>query len=83
MFVTPQHKVKELRDEAGWNIVSSTMLCSEFGGGVGGGGIGICRKKTKRVERRKSKEGGQGGERKRRNERERKGSELVYVSILS
>ena len=30
MFVTPQHQVKELRDEAGRNIVGGTMLCSEL-----------------------------------------------------
>ena len=30
MFVTPQHKVKELRDEAGRNIVGGTMLSSEL-----------------------------------------------------
>ena len=30
MFVTPQHQVKELRDEAGRNIVGCTMLCSEL-----------------------------------------------------
>ena len=45
MFVTPQHQVKELWDEAGRNIVGSTMLCSELGrgdvGGGGGGGGGI------------------------------------------
>ena len=31
MFVTPQHQVKELRNEAGRNIVGGTMLCSELG----------------------------------------------------
>ena len=30
MFVTPQHQVKELRDEAGRNIVGGTMLSSEL-----------------------------------------------------
>ena len=30
MFVTPQHQVKKLRNEAGRNIVGGTMLCSEL-----------------------------------------------------
>ena len=30
MLVTPQHKVKELRNEAGQNTVGGTMLCSEL-----------------------------------------------------
>ena len=30
MFVTPHHQVKELRNEAGRNIVGGTMLCSEL-----------------------------------------------------
>ena len=31
MFMTPHHQVKELRNEAGWNIVGGTTLCSELG----------------------------------------------------
>ena len=31
MLMTPQHQVKELRNEAGRNIVGGTMLCSELG----------------------------------------------------
>ena len=51
MFVTPQHQVKELRDEAGRNIVGGTMLCSELGGGdMGGEGRGD--RKGKRGKRR-------------------------------
>ena len=72
MFVTPQHQVKELRDEVGRNIVGGTMLCSELGrGDVGGEGgyIRTCRKskegrgrgRNRRGERKGEKEGEQGG----------------------
>ena len=45
MFVTPHHQVKELRDEAGRNIVGGTMLCPEL---VDVGEV--YRKRTKRRE---------------------------------
>ena len=69
MFVTPQHKVKELRDEAGWNIVGGTMFCSELGredwGGGGGGGGYIHVEKNKEGRRRgRNRRGERKGKRK-------------------
>ena len=54
MFVTPQHKVKELRNEAGWNIVGGTMLCSEL---VDVGEVYMCRKERRGEEQREEQNG--------------------------
>ena len=71
MFVTPQHQVKELRDEAGRNIVGGTMLCPELEREDWGGGYihveknkeGRRRGRNRRGERKgeKEEEGGKGG----------------------
>ena len=81
MFVTPQHQVKELRDEAGRNIVGSTMLCSELGReDWGGGEVYTCRKEQRGEEKREEQEGG--GERKGKKRGEEGGKEEVYICIL-
>ena len=59
MFMTPHHQVKELRNEAGQNIVGSTMLCSE----LGRVDVGRYIEKGQRWEERKEEQQG-GGERK-------------------
>ena len=64
MFMTPQHEVKELRDEAGRNIAGGTMLCPEL---VDVGEV--YRKRTKRKGDEGVKQRGRG----RGKEREMKG----------
>ena len=65
MFMTPQHQVKELRNEAGRNIVGGTMLCSE----LGRVDVGRYIEKGQRGEERKEEQQG-GGERKGKREKE-------------
>ena len=73
MFVTPQHQVKELRDEAGRNIVGSTMLCSELGRG---------RYIHVEKDKRGGEEGGRvGGERKGKKKGEEGEKEEVCICI--
>ena len=64
MFVTPHHQVKELRNEAGRNIVGGTMLCSE----LGRVDVGRYIEKGQRGEERKEEQQG-GGERKGKREK--------------
>ena len=75
MFVTPQHQVKELRDEAGRNIVGGTMLCPE----LGREGVYTCRKEQRGEEKREEQEV---GERKGKKRGEEGGKEEVYICIL-
>ena len=75
MFVTPQHQVKELRNEAGRNIVGCTMLCPELRGKNGGRYIHVEKNEEGRAG------GGKGGAK-----RGRRGKELctmhMYVPLL-
>ena len=72
MLMTPQHHVKELRDEAGRNIVGGTMLCPELGRVDVGE---VYRKRTKRG----GEEGGTAGGR-RKEGKERKGDIYMQTS---
>ena len=71
MFVTPQHQVKKLRNEAGRNIVGGTMLCPELGRGDVGRYIEIGQRGK---ERREEQDEGEGRE-------ERKGKKEIYICI--
>ena len=78
MFVTPQHQVKELRDEAGRNIVGGTMLCSE----LGREGVYTCRKEQRGEEKREEQEGGKEGEKGRRRGGKGGTHMHTYVPVL-
>ena len=76
MFVTPQHQVKELRDEAGRNIVGGTMLCSEL--------VDVGEVYRKRGEEMREEQDGGGGRQRGRGrgkEGEMKGKRRKEVCI--
>ena len=76
MFVTPQHQVKELRDEAGRNIVGGTMLCSELGR------MDVGRYTEQRGEEMREEQqgegGGEGGE-ERKGKRGKGDMHMLYI----